>query len=164
MSADDHCALLWDHLDGTLTAGDESKFRDHVGHCATCMADLAEHEVITEALRGGGDEEPPPVIRTALLAEFRSLHGRATRWPKPVGFRPRWAFPVPAWAAAALLGFGILAGVWLAPRGGPEEGSPIVPATDTEAPPIVLTYSVYQPDGSVRTVSRLARPAGVQGR
>jgi anti-sigma factor RsiW len=163
MNDDDHCEMLWNLLDGTLTAAEESMFRDHLGRCPTCMAELTEHEAITEALRAPGDEEPPAVIRTALRAEFRRLHEPSSQPREAAGFRLRWAFPVPAWGAAALLAFGVLAGVWLAPQRGPSQALPDVPAREMALSPVVLNYSIYQPDGSVRTVSRLVSPKGVQG-
>ena len=162
MSDQDHCEMLWDHLDGTLGQAEESAFRDHLEHCAICRTELAEHQAIAVALRPIGDEEPPATIRAAVRAEFRRLHEQPERAPMPAVFRPRWAFPVPAWAAAALLAFGILAGVSLAPRGGPVGNSPVAPAS-TEASPAMITYSIYQTDGSVKTVSRLARAGGSQG-
>ena len=68
--------LVTDYLEGALPDEMARRLERHLETCPGCSEYLAQLRAIAGTLRGLTDESFPADIRDALLADFRSMHGR----------------------------------------------------------------------------------------
>jgi len=55
---------------GTLTPEERQDFEAHLAICARCMDEVREFGPLMALLASGGDAEPSPAVRTALMARI----------------------------------------------------------------------------------------------
>ncbi len=64
---------LYEFLDSEMTAADEQHMRDHLAHCAPCLAELSAEELVKRLVRRSCAERAPEAlrlrIRTALIVQ-----------------------------------------------------------------------------------------------
>ncbi|AJY77006.1 anti-sigma factor [Paenibacillus beijingensis] len=96
------CELVLDYLSGTGTKEDKEAFERHLPHCNRCKQELAELQMVWEALPTDMERVEPPKdlkkqIMTAVKSEARSQNSQ--QYPK----RIRWGKAVLGAAAAILI-------------------------------------------------------------
>jgi anti-sigma-K factor RskA len=114
------------YLLGALTDLERQAFEQHLEECADCRAELERLRPAADALpRSVQQIEPPPSLKVSLMkvvdAEARERSGvpaRRSFWER---LMPRGGLVRPAFAAAAALAIGLLAGIGIAQLGGDGE-------------------------------------------
>jgi Domain of unknown function (DUF4349) len=106
------------YLNGTLDAADRARVEHELATCASCNAELREHELIAAALRERADAIPNP--SAAALERALARIGTPSPLVRAIEPRARW-YAVPArYASAAVLvvSFGaVAAAAWRAHEG-----------------------------------------------
>jgi anti-sigma-K factor RskA len=115
MSGSDHTQWSEDlaaYLLGALEPGEAAGFERHLEGCERCQNDLRWFEPAVRSLPESVErQEPPPQLRTALMAEVRADAQPQTRPAKRRSWswfaRPAMAFAVVILAVAAVAGYEI---------------------------------------------------------
>jgi anti-sigma-K factor RskA len=98
-------AYALDALDGP----ERREFEEHLKHCPECRDAVASFQEAASALAFQAEmPPPPPALRARILDEARRERANV------VPFRPRWAFPAAATAAAVAAVVAITLGIWAA--------------------------------------------------
>ncbi len=149
---------------GALPELEAQVFERHLMRCELCQEELRRLTEAVEALpRSVPAQEPPPSLKANLMEQVR-----AEATPSSGPARERWRFSLPrlrpamAWAAAALLIAGVLAGYGVSQLGGDGDGGRTLQAqVDMQRlPDGSATLSVPEDDGegSVLRVEGLPDP------
>lgn len=149
---------------GALPELEAQVFERHLMRCELCQEELRRLTDAVEALpRSVAPHEPPASLKASLMEQVR-----AEATPRPSPARERWRFSLPrlrpaiAWAAAALLIAGVLAGYGVSQLGGGDAGGRTLQAqVDTQRlPEGSATLSVPEDDdrGSVLRVEGMPDP------
>jgi anti-sigma factor (TIGR02949 family) len=68
------CGHVLDHLneylDSQMTEADERRMRDHLAHCAPCLAELSAEELVRELVRRSCVERAPEELRVRIFARL----------------------------------------------------------------------------------------------
>jgi anti-sigma-K factor RskA len=111
---------------GALPELDAQVFERHLMSCEECQAELRRLNEAVEALpRGVVQHEPPPSLKAGLMDAVNAEAERtrsARQRRRPALRLPRFR-PALAWAAAACLLLGVLAGVGVSQLGGDEDSA-----------------------------------------
>ncbi len=77
-------SLISPYLDGELSSTEAAEFEKHLSSCPLCSQTLAQFAEVKEALRALPSLDPPPELRTRVMAAVKhQVH------PKRAQFRPR---------------------------------------------------------------------------
>jgi anti-sigma-K factor RskA len=111
---------------GALPEIEAQVFERHLMACEECQEELARLNEAVDALpRSVAPHEPPQSLKASLMEQVHADAGRASpaRERRRPSFRlPRLA-PAAAWAAAAVLIVGVLAGYGISQLGGDDDGA-----------------------------------------
>ena len=145
---------------GALPALEAQVFERHLMGCELCQEELSRLNEAVEALpRSVAPHQPPPSLKASLMEQVR-----AEAVPPPSPVRERWRLSLPrlrpamAWAGAALLIAGVLAGYGVSQLGGGDDGRTLQAQVDMQRlPDGSATLSVPEDDdrGSVLRVEGL---------
>ncbi len=149
---------------GALPELEAQVFERHLMGCELCQEELIRLTEAVEALpRSVTPHEPPASLKASLMGQVR-----AEAAPRPRPARERWRFSLPrlrpamAWAAAALLIAGVLAGYGVSQLGSEDGGGRTLQAqVDMDRLPegsATLSVPEEDSDGSVLRVEGLPDP------
>jgi anti-sigma-K factor RskA len=152
---------------GALPEIEAQVFERHLMACEECQEELRHLNEAVEALpRSVAPHEPPPSLRTSLMEQVHADAGRAApareRW-RPSFRLPRLG-PAVAWAAAAVLIVGVLAGYGVSQLASDDDGGRTLQAqVDMKRLPdgsASLAVPADEDDGSVLRVQGMPDPGG----
>ncbi len=61
---------LNEYLDSEMTPADEQRMRDHLAHCAPCLAELSAEELVKQLVKRSCVERAPEALRLRIHTQL----------------------------------------------------------------------------------------------